>query len=82
MKFECSGCSRLEEPRAFRVEQGVTLVLTCAACGAETRATPGLAVPTPRPSAPPTLRSSKDAVNVVALEPPDRRAIDAAAAAA
>lgn len=39
MKYLCTGCERLVEPAAFRLD-GAELCLTCSRCGAETRARP------------------------------------------
>lgn len=77
MKFLCGACERLTELRAFRVDAG-TLVLTCPACGQETRSSPAPALAPEEPGPRPVLASTTAGSNVVELRGANREAVERA----
>lgn len=86
MKILCPHCERLLPVSQFRVE-GAVLVVTCAACGAESRSEEPRALAAPGAvafSAPPrvSLASVEGASNVVVLRTAGHEAVNKAALAA
>ncbi len=84
MRYLCDACERMAPPAAFRVELS-TLVLTCARCGAETRArveeaTAAALAEAQSPSPPPPARpsGSMPPLKVVALRPSGEQVREAA----
>lgn len=82
MKYVCESCERLVEVKGFRVDAGA-LVLTCSACGQESRTgtTPAVApaAPQPGPLPPrPQLASTQAGSNVVELRLSNKESIERA----